>query len=152
MIAIINGPNLNLLGKRQPDIYGLESLDDIQNWLINSFEKSPHAAHDQFAAGLLLHFFQSNCEGELVSEIQRLGFDPNIKGIVFNPGAYAHYSIALRDAIAAIPVPVIEVHLSNIHAREDFRHKSVTAEVSKAVISGLGKQGYALAIQYLLSI
>lgn len=151
MIAIINGPNLNLLGKREPEIYGSESLDDIQAWLINSFEKAPiNQPSGDFAAGILLKFFQSNSEGELVDCIQKVGFDPDVTGIVFNPGAYSHYSIALRDAIAAIPTPVVEVHLSNIHSREDFRHHSVTGAVAKGIITGLGKQGYALAVRFLL--
>lgn len=151
MIAIINGPNLNLLGKREPEIYGRESLEDIRSWLINKFEKSPSpSGNNNFASGVLLRFFQSNHEGELIDELQRVGFDPDVTGIVFNPGAYSHYSIALRDCIAAIPVPVIEVHLSNIHAREEFRHNSVTGAVSHGIITGLGKQGYALAVEYLL--
>ena len=149
MIAILNGPTHNLLGKRQPEIYGHESLDQIRDWLINTFEKTS-AADRPLAAGVLLHFFQSNSEGALIDEIQRLGYEPDVTGIVFNPGAYAHYSIALRDAIASIPVPVIEVHLSNIFARDEFRARSVTAGASRALISGLGKQGYALAIRALL--
>lgn len=135
MIYIVNGPNLNLLGKREPDIYGHESLKDINGWLA-----------DTAPEGTRLDFFQSNCEGELIDFLQKAGYKEDTEGIVFNPGAYAHYSIALRDAIAAIPAPVIEVHLSNIHAREEFRHRSVTAGVAKAVITGLGKQGYRLAI------
>lgn len=135
MIYIVNGPNLNLLGKREPDIYGSESLEQINRWLA---ETAPE--------GTRLDCFQSNCEGELIDFIQKAGYREDTEGIVFNPGAYAHYSIALRDAIAAIPTPVIEVHLSNIHAREEFRHRSVTAGAAKAVITGLGKHGYRLAI------
>ena len=101
--------------------------------------------------GVWLDFFQSNCEGEIIDKIHEAGFNPQTGGIVINPGAYAHYSIAIRDAIAAVPVPVIEVHLSNIHAREDFRHKSVTAPACRGIISGLGKEGYALAIESLLA-
>ena len=165
MIVVINGPNLNLLGRREPEVYGAESLDDINVWLIKRFESgSPYMRMNQnafdasagsiddkvFADGVWRKFFQSNCEGELVSAIQEFGFNPQVSGIVINPGAYAHYSIALRDAIAAIPVPVVEVHLSNIHAREDFRHCSVTAPVCRGMICGLGKLGYALAIESLL--
>ncbi len=169
MIAVINGPNLNLLGKREPDVYGHESLEDINAWLLKRFESvrifnqnfnpdfsqqaknsGKDAAEPVFSDGVWLKFFQSNSEGELVTAIQSFGFNPDVSGIVINPGAYAHYSIALRDAIAAVPVPVIEVHLSNIHSREEFRHRSVTAPVCKGIISGLGKMGYALAIQALL--
>lgn len=160
MIAIVNGPNLNLLGKRQPEIYGHESLADINAWLIKRFENarifSECSASDltgkcsEFSDGVWLTFFQSNSEGELVSKIQELGFSDDVSGIVLNPGAYAHYSIALRDAIDAVPVPVIEVHLSNIHAREEFRNKSVTAPACKGIISGLGKLGYALAVEALI--
>ncbi len=139
MIAVINGPNLNLLGKREPDIYGSLTLDQINESLKTQFPDTD------------LTFYQSNHEGSLIDYIQQTGFDPNTKGIVFNPGAYSHYSIALRDCIAAIPVPVIEVHISNIHAREDFRHTSVTAAAALAVIAGLGPQGYAAAIRALLN-
>lgn len=142
MIGIINGPNLNLLGKREPAVYGKESLDDINNWLLD--QVAPLGAD-----GLI--FVQSNSEGELVTAIQEMGYDQAVSGIVLNPGAYAHYSIALRDAIASVPVPVIEVHLSNIHAREEFRHRSVTAGACRGMICGLGKMGYALAVQALLS-
>ncbi len=156
MIAVVNGPNLNLLGRREPEIYGSETLEDINTWLIKRFETTRYfqtggtGADRQFADGVWLKFYQSNSEGELVTIIQELGFNPDVSGIVINPGAYAHYSIAIRDAIASIPVPVIEVHLSNIHAREEFRHKSVTAPVCRGIISGLGKAGYALAIESLL--
>lgn len=139
MIAIINGPNLNLLGKREPEIYGSHTLDQINQCLKTQFPDTD------------LTFFQSNHEGALIDHIQQVGFDPGTDGIVFNPGAYSHYSIALRDCIAAIPAPVIEVHISNIHAREDFRHTSVTAAAARAVITGLGPQGYAAAIQALLT-
>lgn len=142
MIGIINGPNLNLLGKREPEIYGSESLEDINNWLL-----------DRVAAlgesGMI--FVQSNSEGEIVTAIQEMGYDPAVRGIVINPGAYAHYSIAIRDAIASVPVPVVEVHLSNIHAREEFRHRSVTVGACRGMICGLGKLGYALAVESLLS-
>ena len=149
MITIINGPNLNLLGTREPDIYGHDTLDDINAWLTKRFEGARSFGDSAFD-GVLLEFFQSNCEGEIIDKLQEAGFKPGMRGIVINRGAYAHYSIAIRDAIAALPVPVIEVHLSNIHSREDFRHRSVTAPVCRGIISGLGKEGYALAIESLL--
>ena len=142
MIGIINGPNLNLLGKRVPTIYGTESLDDINNWILDRV--APLGAD-----GLI--FVQSNSEGELVTAIQEMGYDQAVKGIVLNPGAYAHYSLAIRDAIASVPVPVIEVHLSNIHAREEFRHRSVTAGACRGMICGLGKMSYVLAVEALLT-
>lgn len=142
MIGIINGPNLNLLGKREPTIYGTESLDDINNWILDRV--APLGAD-----GLI--FVQSNSEGELVTAIQEMGYDQAVKGIVLNPGAYAHYSLAIRDAIASVPVPVIEVHLSNIHAREEFRHRSVTAGACRGMICGLGKMSYVLAVEALLT-
>ncbi len=142
MIAVINGPNLNLLGRREPEIYGHESLEDINNWLLNCVSRMGES-------GMI--FVQSNSEGELVGAVQEVGFDPAVRGIVINPGAYAHYSVALRDAIPAVPVPVIEVHLSNIHAREEFRHKSVTAGACAGMVCGLGKRGYLLAVEYLLA-
>lgn len=137
MIHIINGPNLNLLGQREPHIYGSQTLSQINVCLTKSFPE------------INLVFFQSNHEGALIDYLQKVGFDPQTEGIVFNPGAYSHYSIALRDCIAAIPAKVIEVHLSNIHAREDFRHTSVTAGAAKAVIAGLGPEGYAAAVRAL---
>ena len=142
MIGIINGPNLNLLGKREPTIYGTESLDDINNWILDRV--APLGAD-----GLI--FVQSNSEGELVTAIQEMGYDQAVKGIVLNRGAYAHYSLAIRDAIASVPVPVIEVHLSNIHAREEFRHRSVTAGACRGMICGLGKMSYVLAVEALLT-
>jgi 3-dehydroquinate dehydratase-2 len=136
-IAIINGPNLNLLGKREPEIYG-----DM------SFEK--------YLAGLQLKYpdidliyFQSNIEGELINMLQRVGFDHD--GIILNPGGYTHTSVAIGDTIAAITSPVIEVHISNVHAREEFRKLSHVSGKSAGSIIGLGLQGYELAIQYFLN-
>lgn len=141
MIAIINGPNLNLLGKRQPEIYGRESFEDFLRILRDRF---PHVA---------IEYFQSNCEGELINRIHALGYDVSeCEGIIINPGAYAHYSYALADAISSIQLPVIEVHISNIAAREEFRRKSVTAPACRGMISGCGLEGYALALMYLCSL
>ena len=138
MIAILNGPNLNLLGKRQPEIYGNESFEKFLSMLREKFPLTP------------IEYFQSNSEGEIIDKIHQLGYDAlECKGIVINPGAYSHYSYAIADAIAAIKIPVVEVHISNIMARDDFRHKSVTAPYCKGVISGLGLEGYSLAVQFL---
>lgn len=140
MICIINGPNLNLLGKRQPEIYGSKSFDDCLANLRTEFPATQ------------LEYFQSNSEGAIIDKIHALGYDtPGCTGIVINPGAYAHYSYAIADAIASIQLPVIEVHISNIHAREAFRRTSVTAPACKAMLCGFGLKGYALAIQSLLS-
>jgi len=135
-IAIINGPNLNLLGKREVDIYGGESFD---TYLQKLYSKYP---------GIEISYFQSNVEGELINEIQRVGFDHD--GIIFNPGGYTHTSVAIGDAIAAITSPVIEVHISNIFGREDFRKLSHVSGKAKGVISGLGLKGYELALSYFL--
>ena len=135
-IIIINGPNLNLLGKREPEVYGNETFESY-------FEK----LQVQFP-NLILEYFQSNIEGELISKIQEVGFDYD--GIILNAGAYTHTSIAIRDAISAITTPVIEVHISNVHAREPFRHHSTITPVSKGVIIGLGLMGYSLAIDYFV--
>ena len=141
MIAIINGPNLNLLGKRQPEIYGNECFENFLRNLRENFPDIP------------LEYFQSNCEGDIIDHLHKLGYEsPDCEGIVINPGAYSHYSYAIADAISSIPVPVVEVHISNIMKREDFRHQSVTGAVCKGMISGLGLQGYSLAISYLLSL
>lgn len=156
MICVVNGPNLNMLGKREPEVYGFETLGDIEQWLVKRYEGRGPVGGDftdgsgEYADGIWLSFFQSNSEGELIGYVQEMGWHPDVTGIVINPGAYAHYSLALRDAIAGVPVPVIEVHLSNIHAREGFRHKSVTAGACRGMICGLGKMGYALAIDSLL--
>ena len=139
MLCIINGPNLNLLGKREPHIYGNTSFPEFLHQLREKFPATP------------IEFFQSNSEGEIIDKIHHLGFETQeCKGIVINPGAYAHYSYAIADAISSISLPVIEVHISNIHSREEFRHKSVTAPACKGLIAGLGLCGYELAIRYLL--
>lgn len=133
-IAIINGPNLNLLGKREPEVYGKQSFEEYFEELKAAFP------------AVNFHYFQSNVEGELINEIQRLGF--SYDGIVINPGGYTHTSVALGDAIAAITTPVIEVHISNIFGREDFRKLSHVSGKSIGVISGLGLKGYQLAVNY----
>jgi 3-dehydroquinate dehydratase-2 len=132
-ILVINGPNLNKLGERKPEIYGASTLDDIQNDIKDHFEK------------MNIDFFQSNHEGEIIDKIHKSA--GRYKGVVINPGALSHYSYAIRDAIEALPLPVVEVHLSNIHARESFRAQSVIAAVCEGTISGLGKYGYILAVQ-----
>jgi len=136
-IAIINGPNLNLLGKREVDIYGGESFDDFLCKLKEKY------ANQEIA------YFQSNVEGELINEIQRVGF--SYDGIIFNPGGYTHTSVAIGDAIAAITTPVIEVHISNIFGREEFRKLSHVSGKAVGVISGLGLKGYELAIEYFIA-
>ena len=136
-IAIINGPNLNLLGKREPDVYGGQSFDDFLAQLKNNFP------------AIQLHYFQSNVEGELINELQKVGFDHD--GIVLNPGGYTHTSVAIGDAIAAIKTPVVEVHISNIAAREEFRKLSHVSGKARGVISGLGLHGYKLAIEYFIT-
>ena len=135
-IAIINGPNLNLLGKREPSIYGNQSFDDYFKLLQQKFPV------------IALYYYQSNIEGELINELQKLGF--LYDGIVINPGGYTHTSVALGDAIAAITTPVVEVHISNIFGREDFRKLSHVSGKSIGVISGLGLKGYELAVEFLL--
>lgn len=134
-IAIINGPNLNLLGKREPGIYGTEGFDTFYAQLKISFPL------------ISFSYFQSNIEGELINELQRTGFDCD--GIVINPGGYTHTSVAIGDTIAAITSPVVEVHISNIHAREDFRKISHVSAKCKGTIAGLGLKGYELAVEYL---
>ena len=135
-IAILNGPNLNLLGVREPSIYGNQSFEDYYNTLKKQFSE------------VELTYFQSNIEGELVSKIQEIGFDYD--GIVMNPAAYTHTSVAIRDAISAVKTPVIEIHISNIAKREEFRHHSYISAVAVGTIAGLGLKGYELAIQYFL--
>ncbi|WP_428235573.1 type II 3-dehydroquinate dehydratase [Gracilimonas sp.] len=135
-ILIINGPNLNLLGKRNPGIYGAKSLKDLEYYLIDEFPK-----HN-------LDFFQSNIEGELIDEVQQ-AMESDLHGIVINPGGYSHTSVALRDALEPLDIPKVEVHISNIHAREEFREKSITGGVMDGIITGFGKYSYVLGIQAL---
>jgi 3-dehydroquinate dehydratase-2 len=135
-ILIINGPNLNLLGKREPRIYGNESFESF-------FEKLKALFPD-----ISLHYFQSNIEGEIINKIHEA--QNFVDGIVINPGGYSHTSVAIADAIAAITIPTVEVHISNVHAREEFRKQLITATKCKGVISGLGLDGYQFAIEFLL--
>lgn len=137
-IAVLNGPNLDRLGKREPEIYGSSTLDDLANGLREQFPEVD------------FEFYQSNHEGSLVDKISELA-DKGCDGIVFNPAAYSHTSIALRDAISGSKIPTVEVHISNIHSRDRFRHHSHTGSVSKGVIAGLGLQGYSLATQALIA-
>lgn len=135
-ILILNGPNLNLLGKRETKIYGEQ---EFEKFFIALKESYPE---------IKLDYFQSNVEGELINKLHEKGF--SYEGIIFNPGGYAHTSVALHDAIKAIQSPVIEVHISNIYAREEFRHTSLTAAACIGVISGFGLWSYDLALQFLL--
>ncbi len=134
-VVIINGPNLNLLGTREPEIYGHQTFDAIFNELKMAFPQ------------LEITSFQSNIEGELVTAIQQ--FSLNQDALVINPGGYSHYSIAILDALKATQLPKVEVHLSNIYQREEYRTKSITAQACTGVISGFGKMSYTLALQYL---
>ena len=135
-IAIINGPNLNLLGKREPEIYGNKTFEEYFNFLEDEFKN------------IELIYFQSNHEGAIIDKIHEVGFHFN--GIVLNAGAYTHTSIAIADAVSAITTPVVEVHLSNVFARETFRHHSYISAVAIGTIGGFGLQSYKLAIQSLL--
>lgn len=135
-IAIINGPNLNLLGKRETDIYGNMPFEQYLALLKSKYPQ------------VSFHYFQSNIEGEIIDELQKVGFD--FDGIILNPAGYTHTSVAIGDAIAAIKVRVIEVHISNVHAREDFRKLSHVSGRSAGSIFGLGLQGYDLAIQWFI--
>ena len=133
---IINGPNLNLLGKRQPEIYGNTTFEDFFKELKSSFES------------IKLEYYQSNVEGDLVNKLQEVGF--SYSGIVFNAGGYTHTSVAIADAVASLDSPTIEVHISNVYAREEFRHQSLMAANCKGVIAGFGLNSYKLAIEALL--
>jgi 3-dehydroquinate dehydratase-2 len=138
-ILVINGPNLNLLGVREPDVYGSETLIDIENWLNEQPEADSHP----------ITWFQSNHEGALIDHLhEAMG---KFESIIINPGAFTHYSYALRDAIAAVNIPTVEVHLSDINNREDFRKVSVIKDVCLDQISGLGKIGYLKGIQRLVN-
>jgi 3-dehydroquinate dehydratase-2 len=136
-IIVVNGPNMNLLGARETGTYGNETLEDINRRI----------ARKAAEIGAECEFFQSNSEGELVTAIQRA---KHSSGVILNAGAYTHYSIAIRDAVAAIETPVVEVHLSNVHARENFRRLSVIAPVCRGVIAGFGAESYLLALYALV--
>jgi 3-dehydroquinate dehydratase II len=133
-IQIINGPNLNLLGKRETSIYGNQSFEDFFKSLKERY------------ADLELHYYQSNVEGEIVNKLHEVGF--SFDGIVLNAGAYTHTSVAIHDAIAGIKTPVIEVHISNVYGREEFRHKSLITSKCIGLLTGFGMEGYALALEY----
>lgn len=135
-IQIINGPNLNLLGKREPQIYGEKGFEEYLQVLRNSYPN------------IQLDFYQSNIEGELINKIHEVGFDYD--GIILNAGAYTHYGLALMDAIKAVTTPVVEVHISNVHQREEFRHHSVISCACKGVICGFGLDSYRLALEALI--
>lgn len=137
-ILVINGPNLNMLGVREPSVYGSQTLSDIQNELAASFPD------------IAFTFFQSNHEGAIVDALQSV-IGKDFGGVILNGGAFTHYSYAIRDAIALLSVPVVEVHISNIHLREEFRRHSVTAPVCAAQVSGLGAEGYTTAAAMLRS-
>ncbi|CAL2102947.1 3-dehydroquinate dehydratase [Tenacibaculum sp. 190130A14a] len=135
-LIIINGPNLNLLGKREPEIYGADSFEDFLNRLKKKYRS------------IEISYFQSNIEGELISKLHEFGF--SYDGIILNAAAYTHTSVGIGDAVKGIETPVVEVHISNIHAREEFRHASYIAPNAKGVIFGFGLQGYELAIESFL--
>ena len=137
-IMVINGPNLNMLGIREPEVYGHETLKSV-------YEKIDKKAKE---LGVEVEFFQSNIEGEIINTIHKC--HNKFDGIIINPGAFTHYSYAIRDAIASVDTPAIEVHISNIHKREEFRHKSVTAAECIGQICGLGTDGYLFALEALL--
>jgi 3-dehydroquinate dehydratase-2 len=135
-IQIINGPNLNLLGKREPEVYGSESFDSF-------FQKIKTRFKD-----VQLEYYQSNVEGEIINKLHETGF--SFDGIILNAGAYTHTSVAIHDAIGAITTPVAEVHISNVYAREEFRHKSLITSKCVGLITGFGMEGYAMALQFLI--
>lgn len=137
-VVVVNGPNLNLLGKREPEIYGTRTLGDL--------EETVKAKATEL--GIDISFYQSNSEGEIIDFLQQNA--PGSLGIILNPAALSHYSLALFDCLQALAVPVVEVHISNIHAREEFRSRSVTARAARGVITGLGFAGYELAMDYLV--
>lgn len=138
-IIIINGPNLNLLGRRRPEIYGHNSMHTVMQELAT---RHPHVE---------CTLRESNSEGEIIDMLHEYGFSDRVAGIIINPGAYTHYSYAIADAIEAIERPVVEVHISNIHAREEFRRHSVTAPFCQAAIAGMGLYGYIAAADFLLA-
>jgi 3-dehydroquinate dehydratase-2 len=137
-IIIINGPNLNLLGKREPEVYGYQDFESYLSVLIKIYGE------------VRLEYYQSNVEGELINKLHEVGF--SFDAIILNPGGYTHTSVALADAIAAITTPVIEVHISNLYAREEFRHTSLTGAHCAGIISGFGLRGYEMALEYAIDI
>ncbi|MFP5387320.1 MAG: type II 3-dehydroquinate dehydratase [Bacteriovoracia bacterium] len=137
-VLIINGPNLNMLGKREPEIYGHDSLEDIRVWTDSKIKSCATAT-----------WYHSNVEGEIVNRIQS-AHSENFDALIINPGGYAHTSVAIHDALKILKIPVIEVHLSQVYRREEFRHTLLTAKAATAIMSGLGKQSYYIAIQSLL--
>lgn len=138
-LLIINGPNLNLLGMRQPEIYGAQSMEQYLEFLREAY------------SDIEIEYFQSNHEGYIIDEIQRIGYmTDEYYGIILNAGAYTHTSLAIADAIAAVKLPVVEVHISNIAAREEIRHRSLIAPVCRGSIAGFGMDGYRLAIESLI--
>ena len=137
-IIIINGPNLNLLGKREPEVYGSQDFESYLSVLIKIYGE------------VRLEYYQSNVEGELINKLHEVGF--SFDAIILNPGGYTHTSVALADAIAAITTPVIEVHISNLYAREEFRQTSLTGAHCAGIISGFGLRGYEMALEYALDI
>lgn len=140
-ILVLHGPNLNLLGKREPGIYGEDSYHSINEMILKYAESK----------GVECEVYQSNHEGELIDKLHSV-WDEGVEGVVLNAGAFTHYSYALRDAIAAVSLPCVEVHLSNVFKREEFRHHSVISPVCAGVISGFGKQSYLLGIDALLGV
>jgi len=140
-ILVINGPNLNLLGVREPNIYGSETLNDIKIWIDNL----------DFVKAHTINWYQSNHEGKIIDRLHE-AMNDNTEGIIINPGAFTHYSYAIHDAIISIGIPVAEVHMSDINSREKFRRKSVIKDVCITQISGLGKEGYAEALNALIKL
>ena len=136
-VLVLNGPNLNLLGQREPEVYGATTLQDLENRLTSG---AP--------TGMNLEFYQSNHEGEMIDRIHQL-MDQPVDGIVINPGAWTHTSVAIRDALSSVTAPLVEVHISNVHAREAFRHHSYVSDIALAVIVGCGIQGYTFALETL---
>ncbi len=139
-ILLLNGPNLNLLGTREPEVYGFTTLTDIEQ----------QAVEQAARAGATLQHFQSNHEGALIDRIHQAKHD-GVHAIFINPGGFTHTSVALRDALSGVAIPFVEVHISNIHQREEFRHHSYLSSIARAVLCGFGVDGYRLAIDYLLS-
>ena len=138
-ILVLNGPNLNLLGTREPQIYGYTTMDDVIEDLQSRF------------SGIEIEYFQSNCEGGIIDKLHAVGFDSQCIGVALNAGAYTHTSLAIADAIAAIKTPVVELHISNVHARESIRHTSLISPVCRGVIAGFGVDSYRLAIEAILN-